>query len=181
MRLLFLRRWREQRRSFPRWTTVPTFSKKEQFPQVHGMIMCDALLPHSRSRSILPAVKRVQFGDAVLPHAPLASPNLGPREFCKDVSERAAFCTIQPYSPSLHHHRYVNCAVETACTASGGVAHAAQPVSLAHVHNSTRLCDSVHQATSQVQRRSRDFGAIPERPVLLEEIAVLLAKSLQPR
>ncbi len=35
---------------------------------------------------------------------------------------------------------------------------AAQPVSLAHAHNSTRLRDSVRQATSQVQRHSRDFG-----------------------
>ncbi len=53
-----------------------------------------------------------------------------------------------------------------ACTATGGVAHAAQPVSLAHAHNSTRLRDSVHQATSQVQRRSRDVGGSPERPGL---------------
>ncbi len=59
--------------------TFPTFSKKEQFPfppgsQVHGTTVCDALLSHSRPRSILPAAKRVRFGDAVLPHAPLASP-----------------------------------------------------------------------------------------------------------
>ncbi len=46
------------------------------------------------------------------------------------------------------------------------MAHAAQPVSLAHTHNSTRLRDSVHQATSQVQRRSRDVGGSPERPCL---------------
>ncbi len=39
-------------------------------------------------------------------------------------------------------------------------------VSLAHAHNSTRLCDSVRQATSQVQRRSRDVGGSPERPCL---------------
>ncbi len=45
-------------------------------------------------------------------------------------------------------------------------AHAAQPVSLAHAHNSTRLRDSVRQATSQVQRRSRDVGGSPERPCL---------------
>ncbi len=38
--------------------------------------------------------------------------------------------------------------------------------SLAHVHNSTRLRDSVCQATSQVQRRSRDVGGSPERPCL---------------
>ncbi len=32
------------------------------------------LLPHSRPRPILPAAKRVRFGDDVPPHAPLASP-----------------------------------------------------------------------------------------------------------
>ncbi len=80
----------------------------------------------------------------------------GLREFCEDESERSAFCTIQPYSHSLHHCGYVDCAVGATCTASGGVACAAQPVSLAHAHNSTRLRDSVRQATSQVQRRSRD-------------------------
>ncbi len=90
----------------------------------------------------------------------------GPREFAEDASERSAFCAIHPYSLSLHLHRYVDCAVGAACTASGGVAHAAQPVSLAHAHNSTRLRDSVRQATSQVQRRSRDVGGSPERPCL---------------
>ncbi len=90
----------------------------------------------------------------------------GPREFGEDASERTAFCAIHPYSLSLHHHRCVDCAVGAACTASGGVAHAAQPVSLAHAHNSTRLRDSVRQATSQVQRRSRDVGGSPERPCL---------------
>ncbi len=90
----------------------------------------------------------------------------GPWEFGEDASERTALCAIHPYSLSLHHHRYVDCAVGAACTASGGVAHAAQPVSLAHSHNSTRLRDSVRQATSQVQRRSRDVGGSPERPCL---------------
>ncbi len=59
----------------------------------------------------------------------------GPREFGEDASERTAFCAIHPYSLSLHHHRYVDCAVGAACTPTGGVAHAAQPVSLAHAHN----------------------------------------------
>ncbi len=149
---------------------VPTFSKKEQFPfppgsQVHGTTVCDALPPHSRPRPILPVAKRVRFGRYSSPRTSGQS-RLGPREFGEDASERTAFCTIHPYSLSLHHHRYVDCAVGAACTASGGVAHAAQPVSLAHTHNSTRLCDSVHQATSQVQRRSRDVGGSPERPCL---------------
>ncbi len=34
----------------------------------------DALLPHSRPWPILPAAKRVRFGDDIPPHAPLASP-----------------------------------------------------------------------------------------------------------
>ncbi len=71
------------------------------------------------------------------------------------------------YHPALLH-RYVDCAVGAACTASGGVAHAAQTVSLAHTHNSILLRDSVHQATSQVQRCSRDFGGSPERPCLAQ-------------
>ncbi len=128
--------------------------------------MCDALPPHSRPRPILPVAKRVRFGDDIPPHAPSGQSRLGPRKFGEDASERTAFCSIHPYSLSLHHHRYVDCAVGAACTASGGVAHAAQPVSLAHAHNSTRLRDSVHQATSQVQRRSRDVGGSPERPCL---------------
>ncbi len=93
---------------------------------------------------------------------------LGLREFGEDASERTAFCTIHPYSLSLHHHRYVDCAVGAACTVSGGMAHAAQPVSLAHAHNSTRLRDSVRQATSQVQRHSRVVGGSPERPCLAQ-------------
>ncbi len=148
---------------------VPTYSKKEQFPfppgsQVHGTTVCDALLPHSRPRPIFASSQESTVrGRTVPPHAPLTSPVLGPREFGKDASECTAFCTIPPYSLSLHHHRYVDCAVGAACTASGGVAHAAQPVSLAHAHNSTRLRNSVRQVTSQVQRRSRDVGGSPER------------------
>ncbi len=58
---------------------VPTFSRKSNFlflrgSQVHGMTVCDALLPHSRPRTILPVAKRVRFGDDIPPHAPLASP-----------------------------------------------------------------------------------------------------------
>ncbi len=124
---------------------------------------CFLTLAHN---PFLPAAKRVRFGDDVPPHAPLASPVWDPGSSVRNASERTTFCTIHPYSLSLHHHRYVDCAVGAACTASGGVAHAAQPVSLVHVRNSTRLRDSVRQATSQVQRRSRDIGGSPERPYL---------------
>ncbi len=48
----------------------------------------------------------------------------------------------------------------------GMVAWAAQPLSLGYSPNSTRLCDSVHQATSQVQRRSRDFSGSQKRTCL---------------
>ncbi len=128
--------------------------------------MCDALPPHSRPRPILPVAKRVRFGDDIPPLRTSGQSRSGPREFGEDASERTTLCAIHPYSLSLHHHRYVDCAVGAACTASGGVAHAAQPVSLAHTHNSTRLRDSVRQATSQVQRRSRDVGGSPDRPCL---------------
>ncbi len=146
---------------------VPTLSKKEQIPfppsfQPRGLTVCDALPPHSRQRPILPVAKRVRLGDG-RPSPRASSQSLqGLREFCEDESERRAFCTIQPYSHSLHHCGYVDCAVGATCTASGGVACAAQPVSLAHAHNSTRLRDSVRQATSQVQRRSRDCGGSSE-------------------
>ncbi len=85
--LLFLRRRREQRRSFPWWRAgrrifhfcFAHFLKKEHFhfppgSQVHGTTVCDALLPHSRPQPILPVAKRVRFGDDIPPHAPLASP-----------------------------------------------------------------------------------------------------------
>ncbi len=104
-------------------------------------------------------------GCSASPRTSSQSP-LGPREFRMDAAERATFCTIQLYSPSLHHRRYVDCTVGATCTASGSVACAVQPVSLAHAHNSTRLRDSVRQATSQVQRRSQDLGGSSERSCL---------------
>ncbi len=130
---------------------------------MHGTTVCDALLPHSRPRPILPAAKSAVRGCSTSPRTSSQS-RLGPREFGKDASERAAYCTIQPYSPSLHYQRYVNYAVVASYMASEGLAHGAQPVSLAHAHNSTWLRDSVRQATSQVQRRSRDFGGSQKSP-----------------
>ncbi len=109
--------------------------------------------------------ERAVRGRSASPRTSCQSP-LGPREFRMDAAERAAFCTIQLYSPSLHHRRYVDCTAGATCAASGSVACAAQSVSLAHAHNSTRLRDSVRQATSQVQRRSRDFGGSSERSCL---------------
>ncbi len=154
-----------------RFILVSTYSKKEQFPfppgsQVHRMTVCDALLPHSHPRPIFASSQESMVRGRCTSPRTSGQSRLGPREFGEDASERTAFCTIHPYSLSLHHHRYVDCAIGAACTASGGVAHAAQPVSLAHAHNSTRLRDSVRQATSQVQRCSRDVGGSPERPCL---------------
>ncbi len=51
---------------------------------------------------------------------------------------------------------------------SGGGACTAQPVSLAHSHNSIWLCNSVCQATSQDQRHSQDFGGSPRRTCLVQ-------------
>ncbi len=203
--LLDFRRWRGQRHSFPRrraggesFILFRRWLKGQRYPlyqvrtipfppsfQVHGSTVCDALPPHSHPRPICQRQESAVRGRSTSPRTSSQSLQ-GLREFCEDESERRAFCTIQPYSHSLHHCGYVDCAVGATCTASGGVACAAQPVSLAHAHNSTRLRDSVRQATSQVQRRSRDCGAARNAPVLREEIAVLLARmqssrSLQPR
>ncbi len=148
---------------------VPTLPKEEQIPfppnfQAHGLTVCDALPPHSRPRPILPAAKKVRLGDGRASPRTSSQSQQGLREFCEDESERRAL--LQPYSHSLHHCGYVDCAVGATCTASGGVACAAQPVSLAHAHNSTWLRDSVRQATSQVQRRSQDCVGSSERSCL---------------
>ncbi len=172
--LLFLRRWREQRRSFPWWRAgrgIFRFCSQERAISFSSgfsgpwddSVRRPASSPTTHFASSQESTVRGRHSS---PRTSGQS-RLGPREFGEDASERTTFCTIHPYSLSLHHHRYVDCAVGAACTASGGVAHAAQPVSLAHAHNSTRLRDSVHQATSQVQRRSRDVGGSPERPCLV--------------
>ncbi len=149
---------------------VPTFSKKEQFPfppgsQVHGTTVCDALPPHSRPRPILPVAKRVRFGDNIPPHAPLASPVRDPGSSVR-MPQNAPPSVPSTPTPFRCTTTGTSIVPLEPCTASEGVAHAAQPVSLAHAHNSTRLRDSVRQATSQVQRRSRDVGGSPERPCL---------------
>ncbi len=96
--------------------------------------------------------------------------------FFPEVHEELTKCTIHPYSLLLHHHRYVDCTVGAACTASGGVAHAAQPVSL--LTRIIRLSYAI-----QFARRPPKFNGVLETsvavrnaPVLREEIAVLLAK-----
>ncbi len=150
---------------------VPTFSKKEQFPfppgsQVHGMTVCDALPPHSRPRPILPVAKRVRFGDDIPPHAPLASPVRDPGSSVR---------TPQNTPPSVSSTPTPFC-----CTTTGTSIVPLEPLaqrleawltlpSLSRWLTrtiSTRLRDSVRQATSQVQWRSRDVGGSPERPCL---------------
>ncbi len=150
---------------------VPTVSKKEQFTfslgsQVHGMTVCDALPPHSRPRPILPVAKRVRFGDDIPPHAPLASPVRDPGSSVR-MTQNAP--PSVPSTPTLFR-----------CSTTGTSIVPLEPLaqhleawltlpSLSRwlmAHNSTRLRDSVRQATSQVQRRSRDVSGSPERPCL---------------
>ncbi len=99
-------------------------------------------------------------------HASLASPS-GDTGSSAVVSQNTMPSVLSSSTPPLlHHHGYVDCPFGATCTEFGGVACAAQPVPLVHSHNPTRLCDSVHQATSQVQRHSRDFGGSPRRTCL---------------
>ncbi len=134
--LLFLRRRREQCLSFPwrragrrtlcffffRYTAGPiSFSSGFSGPW-DDSVQCPAssLSPTTHFASSQESAVR---GRSTSPRTSSQS-RLGPREFGEDASECAAFCTIQPYSLSLHHHRYVDCAIGAACMASGGVAHA---------------------------------------------------------
>ncbi len=121
--------------------------------------------------------KKARFGDAVPPQGPSSQSHLGPREFGKDDSEHAAFCTIQPYSPSLHHHRYVNCAVGAAF-ARHLVAWLMLPSTSHWLTRTIRLGYAI-----QFARRPPKFNGVLETavaawnaPVLHKEIAVLLTK-----
>ncbi len=188
--LLFLRRWREQRHPL----LPPVKGREENLP--FHFVSVPPVCPHFLKERAISFSSGFSgpWDDSVWCPASSLSPmthfassqestvrgqhsfpctsgqsHLGPREFGEDTSERTAFCSIHPYSfaLSLHHHWYVDCTIGAACTASGGVAHAAQPwLSLAHAHNSTRLRDSIRQATSQVQQRSGNVGGSPKRPCL---------------
>ncbi len=128
--LLFLRRRREQRCSFPWWRPrrrifcfcFATFSRKSNFLFLRALrsmgrqcaTPCYSLSSTTHFASSQESTVRGRHS------SPRTSGQscLGPREFGEDASERTAFCTIHPYSLSLHHHRYVDCAVGAACTAS---------------------------------------------------------------
>ncbi len=135
--LLFLRRRREQRHSFPWWragrrifrfcsaagprASGTHFLKKEQFPFPLGFSgpwhdsvrrPASSLSPTNHFASSQESTVR---GWHSSPRTSGQS-RLGPREFGEDASERTAFCTIHPYFLSLHLHRYVDCAVGAACT-----------------------------------------------------------------
>ncbi len=144
--LLFLRRRREQRRStplhsFPQWRagrrilcSVPTSQERViSFSSGLSGPWDDSVLPHSRLRPTFASSHESTVRGRCTSPRTSGQSRLGPREFIEDASERTAFCTIHPYSLLLHHYRYFDCAVVADCTVSGGVGHAAQPVSLPRV------------------------------------------------
>ncbi len=105
----------------------------------------------------------------------------GPREFGEDASERTAFCAIHPYSLSLHHHRYVDCAVGAACTASGGVAHAG---SRAQFDSATRFSSPGDLPSSTAFSRRQWQSGTPlscARRLLSSWQRMQSSRSLQPR
>ncbi len=204
--LLDLRRWRGQRHSFPRWRAggesfilFRRWLKGQRYPlyqvrtipfppsfQVHGSTVCDALPPHSHPRPILPAAKRVRFGDAVLPHAPLASPY-------RDSGSSARMS--QNAGPSVP-----SSLTPIRCTTAGTSIVPLEPLArrleawLALPSPSRWLTRTIRLGYAiQFARRPPKFSGVLETavaarnaPVLREEIAVLLARmqssrSLQPR
>ncbi len=195
--LLFLRKWREQRRSLPWWragrrifrfysaagprASGTHFLKKEQFPfppgsQVHGTTVCDALLPHSRPRPILPVAKRVRFRDDIPPHAPLASPVWDPGSSVR-MPQNAP--PSVPSTPTPFR-----------CTTTGMSIVPLEPLAqcletwLTLPSLSRWLTRTIRLGYAiQFARRPPKFNgvletsvAVQNAPVLREEIAVLLAK-----
>ncbi len=189
--LLFLRRrWEQRWRLLPlvegREENLPFlfcshFLKKEQFPfppgsQVHGTTVCDALLPHSRPRPILPVAKRVRFRDDIPPHAPLASPVWDPGSSVR-MPQNAP--PSVPSTPTLFR-----------CTTTGMLIVMLEPLAqrleawLTLPSLSRWLTRTIRLGYAiQFARRPLKFNAILETsvavrnaPVLREEIAVLLAK-----
>ncbi len=194
--LLFIRRRQKQHRSFPRrragrrilcfflflfclWSKG--FSKKEQFTfppgsQVHGTTVCNTLLPHSRPRPILPAAKRVHFGDAVPPDAPLASPVWDPGSSAR--MPQKALPSV-PSSPT-----------PLRCTTTGMSIAPLEPLArhleawLMPPSQSRWLTRTIRLGyVIQFARRPTKFNAVLETsvavrnsPVLREDIAILLAK-----
>ncbi len=157
------------------------FLKKEQFPfppgsQVHGTTVCDALLPHSHPRPILPVAKRVRFGDDIPPHAPLASPVWDPGSSVR-MPQNAP-----PSVPSTH--------TPFRCTTTGMSIVPLKPFAqrleawLMLPSLSRWLTHTIRLGHAiQFARRPPKFNGVLETsvavrnaPVLREEIAVLLAK-----
>ncbi len=164
-----------------RFVSVPTFSKKEQFPfppgsQVHGTTVCDALPPHSRPLPILPVAKRVRFGDDIPPHAPLASPVRDPGSSVR-MPQNAP--PSVPSTPTLFR-----------CTTTGTSIVLLEPLAqrleawLTLPSLSRWLTRTIRLGYAiQFARRPPKFNGVLETsvavrnaPVLREEIAVLLAK-----
>ncbi len=90
------------------------------------------------------------------------SPTMPPITSSQEIGVRGcgAFWAIQHNFPSLHHCWYVDCPFGATCIEFRSMACTAQPV-LAHSESLTRLCDSDHQVTPQIQRRPQDFGDSP--------------------
>ncbi len=154
------------------FVSVPTFSKKEQFPfppgsQVHGTTVCDALLPHSRPWPILPVAKRVRFGGDIPPHAPLPNPAWDPGSLVR-MPQNAP--PSVPSTPTPFR-----------CTTTGMSIVPLEP----HAQRlETWLTRTILLGYAiQFARRPLKFNGVLETsvavrnaPVLREEIAVLMAK-----
>ncbi len=120
----------------------------------------------TRPRTILPAAKRVRLGDAVPPHAPLASPyrdsgssarmskNAGPSV----PSSLTPICCITVGTSIVPLEPLARC-LEAWLALPSPSCWLTRKIRL-------RLRNSVRQATSQVQRRSRDCGGSSERSCL---------------
>ncbi len=176
-KLLDLRRWRGQRHSFPRRRAGgESFILFRSWLKAHivkeragGML--------TRPRTILPAAKRVRLGDAVPPHAPLASPYRDSGSSAR-MSKNAGPSVPSSLTPICAHHRgYIDVPLEPLARSvwRRGLRCPARLVgSRAKFDLATRF--SSPGDPSKFRGVLETAVAAQNAPVLREEIAVLLAK-----
>ncbi len=175
LKLLFFRRWRGQHCSLP-WNRAGWkilcfcstasgnhFFNKRALSLSSGLSGSWVDSERCAASSLSPTIPPIASGQEIAVWGRIASPRVsgqslqGQREFCCDEPEHAAFWAIQHDSPLLHLCGYVDCPFGATRTEFRGMAWAAQPVPLAHSDSSSRLRDSVCQATAQVQQRPQDL------------------------
>ncbi len=154
---------------------VPIFSIKEQFPISLGwrFVMCCKHLCHLLPPLSLPAVSGVWFEDATRPSLTHYAPPWNQVSVAQLTQTPLRAASVPPelspcVPPRCPSPRYVCGSIGPACMVSGSLACTPQPISLAHPHHQTRLCDSVRPASPKRKGHSLHLCAKQRCPCLTE-------------